>query len=134
MSPADFVSEEEVLDFDTKQRFKIIRYPRIGHRTYLARLFSTYKHIKLNKFDTILLTGKFSLWQGWILRKLGIRVPQIAILHGSEVNLSNFVLRGFTHRAISTADQLVAVSKFTESLLPRWILDKHQVKIIPNGI
>jgi phosphatidylinositol alpha-1,6-mannosyltransferase len=80
------------------------------------------------------LTGKFSLWQGWALKKIGWRIPQIAILHGSEVNLSNLFLRKFTHWSISTADQIVAVSKFTRSLLPHWILSHREVVIIPNGI
>ena len=134
MSPADFVSDDETQDFDSKQNFKIIRYPRIGLKTYLIRFATTYRFLKSNEVSSIILTGKFSLWQGWLLKKMGIRTPQIAILHGSEVNLSNFVLRKFTHRAISSADQLVAVSKFTKSLLPCWILDKRQVEIIPNGI
>ena len=134
MSPADFVSNDETRDFDSKQNFEIIRYQRIGLRTYLGRFVTTYRFLKSTEVDAIILTGKFSLWQGWLLKKMGIRKNQIAILHGSEVNLSNFILRKFTHLTISTADQIVAVSKFTKSLLPKWILKKRKVEIIPNGI
>lgn len=134
ISPADFVSVEETKDFDFKQNFKIIRYPRIGIKTYVTRFAITYRFLKSNEIDTIILTGKFSLWQGWLLKKIGLRIPQMAVLHGSEVNLPNAILRKFTHRTISTADQIVAVSKFTKSLLPPWILNKRKVEIIPNGI
>jgi phosphatidylinositol alpha-1,6-mannosyltransferase len=57
------------------------------------------------------------------------------VLHGTEVNLPNYILRLLTHQAIAVADVIVPVSEFTKSLLPARILDKHRnIVIIKNGI
>ncbi len=134
MSPADFVTEEEVEVFDSQQRFRIIRYPRIGIKTYINRIKMTLSYLKSESVDTIILTGKFSLWQGFFIHMKFKRIPTIAILHGSEVNLENVFLRKFTHTCINRATQIVAVSNFTKNLLPKWILSNREIKIIPNGI
>jgi phosphatidylinositol alpha-1,6-mannosyltransferase len=134
MSPADFVTEEEVEDFDSQQRFRIIRYPRIGIKTYINRIKMTLSYLKSESIDTIILTGKFSLWKGFFIHLKFKRIRTIAILHGSEVNLENYFLRKFTHTCINRATQIVAVSNFTKDLLPNWILGNRVIKIIPNGI
>jgi len=134
MSSADFVSINEVEAFDKIQKFEIIRYPRIGWRTYFQRFKMTYNYLKNNQIDCIVLTGKFSLWQGWFVKKIFKNQKTLAILHGSEVNLKNGFLRKFTHNSIYAADILVAVSNFTKDILPDWIKSKREIKVIPNGI
>jgi phosphatidylinositol alpha-1,6-mannosyltransferase len=134
MSPADFVSNNEVEAFDEIQNFKIIRYPRIGWQTYLRRFKMTYDYLKNNHVDRVILTGKFSLWQGWLIKWLFKNQKTMSILHGSEVNLKNLFLRKFTHHSINKADSLVAVSNFTKDILPNWIKSKRHIQVIPNGI
>lgn len=134
MSPADFVSEKEVLEFDVVQNFQIIRYPRIGWKTYLNRWKITKEFLAENNIDTVILSGKFSLWQGWLIKIFFKDQKTLAILHGSEVNLNNSILRKFTHLSINAADTVVSVSNFTRDLLPDWIKKQREITIIPNGI
>lgn len=134
MSPADFVSKDEVLEFDSVQKFEIIRYPRMGWKTYFKRLKMTFAYLNQKQTSTVILTGKFSLWQGWFIKLFFKNKKTVAILHGSEVNLKNRVLRKFTHHAINSADNLVAVSNFTKDILPNWIKSKREIHVIPNGI
>jgi phosphatidylinositol alpha-1,6-mannosyltransferase len=134
MSPADFVSNEEVVEFDNIQQFDIIRYPRIGWRTYFQRLKMTNDYLKYNQTSTVIVTGKFSLWQGWVIKAFFKNQKTLAILHGSEVNLKNRLLRKFTQYSINAADTLVAVSKFTQAILPSFIKTKREIHVIPNGI
>jgi phosphatidylinositol alpha-1,6-mannosyltransferase len=134
LSPDDFVSKNEVEAFDEIQNFIIIRYPRIGWQTYFRRFKMTYDYLKNNHVDRVILTGKFSLWQGWLIKLIFKHQKTMAILHGSEVNLKNSFLRKFTHRSINKADTLVAVSNFTKEILPNWIKSKREIQVIPNGI
>lgn len=134
MSPADFVSIDEVVEFDSVQRFDIIRYPRVGWRTYFQRLKMTNDYLKHNEISTVVLTGKFSLWQGWFIKQFFKDQNTLAILHGSEVNLKNRILRKITHYSIDSADTLVAVSNFTKDILPNWIKSKREIHVIPNGL
>jgi phosphatidylinositol alpha-1,6-mannosyltransferase len=134
MSPADFVSKDEVVDFDRVQKFDIIRYPRIGWQTYFHRISMTRAYLKQNQISAVILTGKFSLWQGWFIKLFFKDQKTLAILHGSEVNLKNSILRKFTHLSINAADTLVAVSKFTREIMPSFIKTEREIHIIPNGI
>lgn len=134
MSPADFVSSDEVVEFDSVQQFDIIRYPRIGWKTYFHRISMTRVYLKQNQISTVILTGKFSLWQGWFIKLFFKKQNTLAILHGSEVNLKNRILRKFTHHSINKIDTLVAVSNFTKDILPSWIKLKREIQVIPNGI
>jgi phosphatidylinositol alpha-1,6-mannosyltransferase len=135
MSPADYVSEEEVAAFDKEANFSIIRFKRFGSlKTYLNRLKIVFQFININRVKNIILTGKFSLWVGLFIKYIYPDIRTIAILHGSEVNLKNKLLRKFTHHAINSADEIVAVSAFTRSILPNFIKESRSIYVIPNGI
>lgn len=137
LSPADYTTEKEVQAFDKKQEYFIERYPRLNPLiNYINRLKITYKLIKNQVISHVILTGKFSLWQGVFIKLLNSKIKTISILHGSEVNLENKWLRKFTHYAINKSDVLLPVSKFTKSLLPDFILNnpKKIIEVIPNGI
>jgi phosphatidylinositol alpha-1,6-mannosyltransferase len=137
LTPADYSTTEEVALFDQNQPFEIIRYKRYGSLyTYLKRWLITQKTITNHTPQTIILTGKFSLWQGVLIKKKFPHIKTIAILHGSEVNLQQRLWRKLTHKSIDSADILVPVSQFTRSLLPTNILDRKSksTHVIPNGI
>lgn len=134
LTVTDFATSEDVRRFDKEHDFKIIRFPRIGWRTYLKRISITDHNVRKNKYEAVLLTGKFSLWIGAYLKIRFPRLKTIAILHGSEVNPSRLPLRKLTHHSIASADEIVSVSHFTASLLPQKIRDTRNIHIIPNGI
>jgi len=136
LSPADYATSAEVTLFDQSQPFKVVRYKRRGGLfTYFDRLQRTRVAIRDSRFSSVILTGKFSLWQGIIIKKLYPKIRTVAVLHGSEINLANPFLRWLTHQAIVKADIIIPVSEFTKSLLPEWIRRKHHnIHIIFNGI
>jgi len=136
LSPADYATNEEVATFDQSQLFEIERYPRRGRlATYPYRLLMTLWAMRSSAVSVVILTGKFSLWQGLLIRGIYPKIRTLAVLHGSEVNLANYFLRWLTHRAIAAADVIIPVSQFTRSLLPGWIQRRHQrIQVIPNGI
>lgn len=136
LTQGDYARPSEIEQFDMEQLFRIKRYPRQGwFLTYINRLLITLKIIRKGGYKKIILTGKFSLWQGWLIKVIFPGVRTLAVLHGSEVRLSNKILRAFTYLAIEKSDVLIPVSSFTRSLLPEWIKFQHRtIKTIPNGI
>ena len=134
LTVTDYATPEQVRDFDQQQRYTIRRFPRIGWKTYLNRIRMTFKIVRENRFDRILLTGKFSLWLGLFLKLRFSGIKTLAIVHGSEVNPAGRWIRWFTHHSLSLADQIVSVSRFTTSLLPEKVRREKPITIIPNGI
>jgi phosphatidyl-myo-inositol dimannoside synthase len=136
LAPADYATPAEVHQFDKRQTFAVERYPRRhGLITYFDRLVHTRAAIRGARYTSVILTGKFSLWQGLMIKMFYPRMKTIAVLHGTEINLPNRFLRQLTHKAIAKADIIVPVSAFTKSLLPEWIRHNHpNIYIIPNGI
>jgi phosphatidylinositol alpha-1,6-mannosyltransferase len=137
MTPADYALPEEVRYFDLVQPFGIIRFSQSGRlTTYIQRVITTVKFLKKEKgYISVILTGKFPLWLGLIIKQFFPYRKTLAILHGTEVNLPNVLLRKLTHKAMATADIIVPVSEFTKSLLPKFLLENQKnILIIKNGI
>ena len=134
LTVTDFATPEQVEAFDHAHDFNIIRFPRIGWKTYLNRVMMTDKTVREGGFDRVLLTGKFSLWLGLFIKWRFPRIKTIAIVHGSEVNPSGRWVRRLTHHAIERTDRIVSVSRFTTSLLPAQVRKNSHIDIIPNGI
>lgn len=136
LTPADYATPNEVSKFDYSQPFKVNRYTRLnGLFTYTERLKQTLSSIRETQFSTVILTGKFSLWQGLIIKILFPKINTIAILHGSEVQLDNPIYRWLTYYSIYKANVIVPVTEFTKNLLPEWIrLNHSNIQIIKNGI
>lgn len=117
-------------DFDKDQSFTIIRIRR--HRfllwSYLQRIWHAFHQAK--KAEVVFASGKFSLWQaGWISRFQ--KAKYIGILHGTELNLPHPRHRKWTENALKRMDVLIAVSRYTKSLVAH--LNLPEVVVIPNG-
>ena len=78
---SDHSDQNSISTFDADQKFEIVRFPRIGYRTYLKRIQIIHKTITLHKFSHILLTGKFSLWAGIYIKLFFSKIKTISILH-----------------------------------------------------
>lgn len=120
--------EEE--DFDTVADFKTVRIPRksllIG--TYLKRIQTAFKYARKN--DMIIASGKFSLWLAAFLSLL-FQKKYIAVIHGSEVQLSNSLLKWITNISLKKFDRVIAVSHYTKSFVSE--LNLKSIQVIPNG-
>lgn len=116
--------------FDAEVPFKVIRVPRQEFilLTYIQRIKSAFALSE--EVDWVIVSGKFSLWTGALLR-LFRKSKFIAIIHGGEVQLSNFFLRKLTEFSLRKSNTVIAVSNFTKSLIAH--LSLNDVQVIPNG-
>ena len=122
---------EDERKFDKSHAFKITRVFRLKFIffTYLQRISLALQKSKTS--DLILVSGKFSLWLGGLLSLFSSK-PIIAIIHGSEVQLSNTLARKMTNWSLSRLNEVIAVSNFTLSLIKDVKL--KSTCVIPNGI
>ena len=117
-------------EFDTLLPFKVQRINRkkFIFLSYFDRFLKALKFIK--NVDTVIASGKFSLWMVYFL-KLFYHKKYIAIIHGSELMLSNRLLKNFTNNSLKKFDKIIAVSNYTKSLLNN--LQLKNIEVIPNG-
>ena len=135
LCPKDYASIKDVLIFDNESPFTIHRFERIKGLTYFLRLIKLVNLLKNNNYTHFWSSGKFALWMIWFQKVFAPRSKTLCILHGSEVNLKNYLLRKFTHNSIAQFQTIVSVSMFTKALLPYWILENHpNLIVIPNGL
>ncbi len=115
--------------FDSVLNFKVYRTKRykLILWSYIKRFLMAFSLVKSN--DTIILSGKFSLWLGGVL-SLFFNRKFIGVVHGSELNLNNKNARDFTKHCLKRFDRIIAVSSYTKSFLPS--IDTPVI-IINNG-
>ncbi len=127
----EFAHEEKKFDRHYAGQIRVVRVKRQGLRTYLNRIKRAVRLAKTH--DIVFLTGKFSLWLGMLLRMYyGSGKEIIAIVHGSELQLKGYFSNRLTFKSLTYPDKIIAVSKFTRSLLP-YKLQKQAI-VIPNGV
>lgn len=121
--------EEEQL-FDQRQDFKVVRISRSKWLvwSYFQRIRHAFR--EAGNADVVLASGKFSLWQGSLISRF-IKTKYVAVLHGSELLLPNPVLHSLTHRSLKRFDRLIAVSRYTRSLVKG--INSEKITVIPNG-
>ncbi len=135
IAPDDYTSVAARNSFDSAQLFRVLRFERKGRLTYILRVLKLTRLLKQQRYTHFWSSGKFALWMVWIQKIFLPNAQTLCILHGSEVNLHNHILKKFTHQSIYRFQTIVSVSQFTESLLPQWILKKHKgLMVIPNGL
>lgn len=130
ISTADYVTVQQVNDFDLKQPFPIIRYDRTKSFHYLRRISTISRHLKRN----VILSGTYTIWMAFWIKVFHPSINIISVLHGSEVRPANKLLSFMAHLAIKAANKVVAVSAFTRGLIPAWTVKSKEVVVIPNGI
>lgn len=116
--------------FDTELSFEVVRIARkkIIILSYLKRIRTAF--LLSRDSETVLCSGKFSLWLGAFL-SLFFKKKYIAIIHGSEVQLSNKILRKLTDRSLKRFNKVIAVSNYTKSLISH--LSFKEIEVVPNG-
>ncbi|MAZ72112.1 MAG: glycosyltransferase [Flavobacteriaceae bacterium] len=121
---------QEERNFDFKQAYKVKRIPRKKFMllTYLKRIYSAVA--LCNKNDVILVSGKFSLWIGGLLSLISSK-KIIGVVHGSEVAMPASFRKVCTKWCVRQLTVVIAVSKYTKSLIADW--DLAHIEVIPNG-
>lgn len=123
-------SGAEEVAFDAGLDFKVFRVPRLKWRfwMYIKRLIFLYRLLK--RADQVIASGKFSLWSVAAFSLLFKR-RFLAVLHGSEVNFKQPLLKKSIEKALLRFDTLIAVSHYTKHLVAH--LKHPNLVVIPNG-
>ncbi|WP_228851091.1 glycosyltransferase family 4 protein [Aegicerativicinus sediminis] len=116
--------------FDASCDFKIIRVKRerLIAKTYLTRIKQVIQNT--SRKTIVIASGKFSLWVVAMQSQFK-NCKTVAILHGTEVNFQNPILKKSIDFSIKRFDKLIAVSNFTKNLVAYLNLP---ITVIPNGI
>lgn len=134
----DYAGEQEIAQFIESHRpagINITRIRRQGAYTYIDRVLKAISAVRENNYKKVIITGKFSIWTGGILKVLfGRKVHMECFIHGSEARLASGIQRSFTYFCLRRMQKLWAVSKFTKSLIPGDILRLNTTSVLPNGI
>lgn len=126
----DFRDKNQDIVFDAKQIFTVYRIRR-NFFTYVQRIIKAFSLMRKNQ--TVICSGKFSLWTGALLKLLFPKKHYIAVIHGSELIAGNGFLNKLTHTSLRKFDRLIAVSNFTKNTA----LKSHpnrDIMVINNGI
>jgi phosphatidylinositol alpha-1,6-mannosyltransferase len=124
----------KVRDFDRKLPFPVIRFQ--------ARLKSWFSSIP----RTVLAIKACLKWKPACLIASGrsgvlithpvaslLGIPWVAIGHGGEFSMSDWVTRKAFHSAFRRADRFIAVSRFTQNLMLKIEVQPEKITVIPNG-
>ena len=133
-SNADYAEPTEVAEFDSTQAFPIIRFKRYGRLTPFHRLSKILRICRKKRPDTIILTGRFSIWVIFFLRLFRIRARYLSIIHGHEPIFGSTLAQYFTNYCISKSDVVIPVSGFSANNIPIRFRQESKVQTIPNGI
>jgi phosphatidylinositol alpha-1,6-mannosyltransferase len=132
---ADYISHEKIRNFDATCGLNIFRFKRFGKLTQVTRFFQFLSLIFRLKPDTIIFSGLFSLWlMNFFLN--GRNSKKIAIIHGHEPIFGNYIKQWLTLKSLKKANNFIAVSRFSKSVLESkyQLKGEQSISIISNGI
>ena len=119
---------------DSEVNFPSNRISFISNKNKFVRLLNfciVYKKIILKEnINIIILSGIFPLIFINFLNKSGIKI--ISIIHGHEILQTKNMFRMLLQRTLKLSSKIIAVSKFSKSLLVNRIKDIN-VDVINNG-
>ena len=128
---SDYVSQKQEVMFDKGCRFKIYRFKRkkIIFLSWINRLIRIRKTILRYKIKHVIISGEFSIWIIPFI-KIYREIKIISVIHGTELG-RNFFLK-WTLFCLAKSDNIISVSNFTKTLIPKY-LEKKTV-VINNGV
>lgn len=130
LADSNYTSRNDIQDFDQNHTFAIFRVYRKKPVifTYLTRIKEAWRLIMSH--SQIICSGKFSLWLGGFFSLFFKEKQFVAVVHGSELDNQNKMLKKLTDISLRKFDKVVAVSKYTQSFLPPGL----DSVVIANGI
>ena len=133
-APQDYARQETIVEFNKRQPFSIIQFPTTSSIAYKygIRAFLVLWHIINKRPKLILATGMKAVWLGW-MSSLLFRVPLAVIGHGTEFQDGSPLKNWLTRRAFDRATVVIAVSKFTSSLIYQCGIRPSSLEVIPNA-
>lgn len=129
----DNASEAEINTFNKQYHSKIVSlFPSPSVVSLIKKVISLLFAIRKENPGIIISSGKHSIWFGAIV-KLFLRKPFIVIAHGTEFGYLSERNFKTTAWAVSKADLVVAVSKYTLEFLKKNNYSIQSNKVIYNG-
>lgn len=131
----DYADPQEVEQFNAQlpSDIRFVPFERRGGK--LQPLYKFVKAIRLYRKlnpKQVIVTGRFPLWIGGLLKTLFPKSKIIGFAHGSEVTSQGGRLAQLTYRALRRLDVVWAVSAFTKKALQS--AGVNHIGILPNGI
>lgn len=136
ITSGDYASEVEIRQFDSDNRTLSIHRIR-GSRPilYFKRLKGVVWRVLKRKPSMVFLSGKAALWCCLMIKPFLPRESKVyGFVHGSEIQISDPIVRKLTHCSMRRVDELVCVSNFTKSLLQRTVENPGSVSVLANGL
>jgi phosphatidylinositol alpha-1,6-mannosyltransferase len=125
----DFRSGKDDLVFDKEQDFTTYRVNR-NKLTQFNRIKKAFSLAK--KMETLICSGKFSLWVGGLLKSFFFKKQFIAVLHGSEIRAGGKISKALTQWSLKRFDKIIAVSNFTKAVALKYN-PSLKIDVINNG-
>lgn len=135
LAVSDFADKFAENKFDKAQSFEIVRFRRFSGRlkTYWRRIVAILHAVKKEDYTHIIFSGRFSLIASLFLKRTQAKIKFIAIAHGGDISIDNFVEKILVNRALLRMDLIIPVSNFSKSKLSLNI-NRKRINVIPNGI
>jgi phosphatidylinositol alpha-1,6-mannosyltransferase len=132
----DYTTPKEIKGFKTQLpanvRFTSFAM-RKGKTTSFIRIAQAVKMVNEIQPKVVFVSGRFPLWIGAILKFRFPKMRVVGFVHGTEITLTGSTLSAITKKAYQRLDRIIAVSKFTRSLLHPSVQQK-KVIVVPNGL
>lgn len=125
----DYRAPELDRTFDKNHICKVHRIKR-NPFTPVNRVKKAFSLIKYNQ--TIICSGKFSLWIGGLLKVFFPSKKYLAILHGSEIRAGGTLSKALTQWSLNRFEKIIAVSNFTKEMALLF-QPNLQIEVINNG-
>ena len=121
---------ENEREFDNDLPFQLYRIKLRTFRflMYFMRVSMFFKLIKKN--ELVIISGKYPLWLG-ALATFFYKRKYIAVIHGSEVNFTNSLIKKSINFSLKRFHKVIAVSNYTKALVSH--LNLKNIIVIPNG-
>lgn len=133
---SDYVTNNECMEFDKKERYYIHRFERyvIPTLTYLVRIFQIIKHLIRQDYSHCLVSGHFSLLMCTVIKRIKKNIKLVGIFHGDELLHDNIIMKKMLQFNLRKLDVMISVSRYTDSFLPEEFSNYGKKFIISNGV
>jgi phosphatidylinositol alpha-1,6-mannosyltransferase len=131
----DYAEPSEIAVFNGQLSNQVTLIPFVRRWGKLQLIYKIITAIKLYKRllpERVIVTGRFPVWVGGVLKVLFKDSRVYGFAHGSEVTVQGGLLSKITYASLRKLDAVFAVSAFTkEQLKPAKM---SFIQVIPNGI
>jgi phosphatidylinositol alpha-1,6-mannosyltransferase len=134
VSPQDYVTNEQALEFNARQPFRISPAPTGYARPWRAlhRLRVAERMARTHHPEVLVGTGLSAVGLVATLSALR-RLPAMAVAHGSEFGVGSKYRLGYKRLIYGHLTTVVAVSEFTRRVMRRAGICSRRLEVIPNA-